>query len=249
MSGIKILVCYHKADRFLKSDILVPIHVGRAVASPEVKEALDGIIGDDTGDNISSKNISFCEITAIYWAWKNRAALNNPEYVGLAHYRRLYTLNKTRNITQKAATKDFYNHFEEEYVKNPAPLENFFRSHDIVIAHSNPSQLGTLKSYYAQCHIPEDIERALNILKVRYPQQAALADEIASRTYFHPFNMTVIKWELFEEYCRFPFGVIFDFEKTRDLAEYDLYQRRVDGFIAERLTSIFLTSSAPRARS
>lgn len=40
--------------------------------------------GDDTGDSISEKRMSFCELTVQYWAWKNVQA----DYYGLCHYRR-----------------------------------------------------------------------------------------------------------------------------------------------------------------
>ena len=60
--SVKILVGYHKPAQLLKSDILVPIHLGRALATQISKDGqmseedyqwmLDNMIGDDTGDNI-----------------------------------------------------------------------------------------------------------------------------------------------------------------------------------------------------
>ena len=70
----------------------LPLHVGR-----EGKQDL-GYIGDNTGDNISSMNPYFCELTGIYWAWKNMHA----DYIGLCHYRR-YFAGKVhdRNLSAK----------------------------------------------------------------------------------------------------------------------------------------------------
>ena len=43
----------------------IPVQVGSALNPPLP------YIGDDTGDNISERNPYFCELTGLYWAWKN----------------------------------------------------------------------------------------------------------------------------------------------------------------------------------
>lgn len=89
MSGLKILVSYHKPSTLLKNSIFVPIHLGRSLVGKVSKDETDEIfdnewmssnmIGDNTGDNISHKNRELCELTSIYWAWKNLDLLDNPE--------------------------------------------------------------------------------------------------------------------------------------------------------------------------
>ena len=77
---IKIFVATHKKYQMPTDEIYVPIHVGK-----EDKDDI-GFIGDNTGDNISSSNFRLCELTGLYWAWKNYSRLSNPDYIGFMHY-------------------------------------------------------------------------------------------------------------------------------------------------------------------
>lgn len=65
---VKILVACHKPCEVYHDDVYTPIHVGRSIS--KYKNEMKDFIGDDTGDNISTKNSSYCELTAQYWAWK-----------------------------------------------------------------------------------------------------------------------------------------------------------------------------------
>lgn len=83
---VKILVACHKADPNIRQDdIYMPIQVGKAL-HPELDL---GFQCDNTGDNISEKNGSYCELTALYWAWKN---LKDIDYIGLCHYHRYFSI-------------------------------------------------------------------------------------------------------------------------------------------------------------
>ena len=78
MSIVRIYCMAHKKYEKLNNDIYFPLQVGAALHNSL------GYHSDNTGDNISSLNPQFCELTGLYWAWKNLDA----DYVGLAHYRR-----------------------------------------------------------------------------------------------------------------------------------------------------------------
>lgn len=84
---IKIFVLEHALCElpccYDNRDIYVPIQCGRAVNEP-----IPNAIGDDAGDNISSLNARYNEMTAIYWVARHYAEIGNPEYVGFDHYRR-----------------------------------------------------------------------------------------------------------------------------------------------------------------
>lgn len=72
MSKVKIFsIYYSKQNLFhgkkaIKMDIIEPIQTGKAATGLDL-----GILSDDTGDNISSKNPYYGELTCWYWVWKN----------------------------------------------------------------------------------------------------------------------------------------------------------------------------------
>ncbi len=68
---------------FGNTEIYTPIQCGREINPP-----LPGILGDDTGDNISRLNVRYNEMTAIYWIARHLGEIGDPEYIGFDHYRR-----------------------------------------------------------------------------------------------------------------------------------------------------------------
>ncbi len=59
----------------------IPMMVGA-----NVNGVPSGYLADNTMKNISDKNPQYCELTGLYWMWKN----SNSNKVGLAHYRRFF---------------------------------------------------------------------------------------------------------------------------------------------------------------
>ena len=73
-----------------EDELYLPVQVGS-----EGKEDI-GFEKDNTGDNISGKNPFFCELTGLYWAWKNLKC----DYIGLVHYRRYFSKKKMKNLRE-----------------------------------------------------------------------------------------------------------------------------------------------------
>ncbi len=87
---LKIILVTHKEYDFPNAKYYIPIQVGKALSSHKLN-----IQGDDVGDNISIKNSSFCELTALYWVWKNNF-IGDSDYVGFVHYRRYFSGERER---------------------------------------------------------------------------------------------------------------------------------------------------------
>lgn len=86
----KILICTHMAGSCLTSNVYQPILVGKALR-PDLHLPF---IGDDSGENMSTQNGTYCELTAHYWAWKNL----NADYIGICHYRRYFDFAATDGL-------------------------------------------------------------------------------------------------------------------------------------------------------
>jgi hypothetical protein len=82
MNKLVISIATHKSYEFPNDQNYLPIQVGKAISKDDLK-----LQGDDSGDNISSLNKYFCELTAHYWMWKNVKS----DVYGLCHYRRYFS--------------------------------------------------------------------------------------------------------------------------------------------------------------
>ena len=75
----KIIVVTHKDYDMPAGDVYLPVCVGTGIPTLSGK-----FQPDNTGEHISGLNRTYCELTAIYWAWKN-LDLKALDYVGVAH--------------------------------------------------------------------------------------------------------------------------------------------------------------------
>ncbi|MDR2884605.1 MAG: DUF4422 domain-containing protein [Deferribacteraceae bacterium] len=238
--SVKIVVSCHAYRPTLPPDLFELIHAGRAIAA----NALPDIRGDDSGENISAKNRSYCELTAIYWAWKNLSELDNPDYVGLFHYRRLFDL-----ISTDPVIRDFHN-FSSKTIKRfgwSADLASkVCTGYDLILPYSEQlvnkmNRPTSLVGNYGEYHHQEDIELAIDIVKARYPAHITAINSAVNGRASYRYNMFIMKRELFSRYAEFIFSILSEVEAQIDMSKYeDDYQRRVFGFLAERLMNIFI---------
>lgn len=87
---VKVLVAAHKNYKMPTDPLYLPVFVGKEI-HPDVNHTFQG---DNTGDNISAKNPTYNELTAIYWGWKNL----DVDAMGLVHYRRYLSLNHRKSL-------------------------------------------------------------------------------------------------------------------------------------------------------
>lgn len=206
-SSLLVVLATHKPCFIPKHKYLLPVHCGRAVtalSSRDSKWMTAHTIGDNTGDNISTLNPYFCELTALYWVWKNYQIIGDPDKIGLCHYRRFFL-----DIPQNAD----------------------------VIAPVHIIRTSVLKQFQAY-HNTHLLKQAIDNIQNKDLKQSIEIYLNQNRGYF--FNMFVMKKFYFFKYCEFIFPILFQIMNLSEWEKLDNYQKRIAGFIAERLTGGFI---------
>ncbi len=243
---IAIYLSYHKNTERIDSEIIHPIHVGRKIAPEETVSQLMDIIGDDTGDNISDKNPTFCELTAQYWVWKNRRS----DYVGFFHYRRHVSFSNKFIKENKWGLTPFP-YICDDYLRkiefnDDAINKATFDADIITVKQWDVRNAGSLNNYdhYMRSspflHI-EDYENAIQIMTRIFPDYKVDADEYNSSKFGYYTNIFIMKWEIFDDYCNFLFKILFELESMTDISGYNVQEKRIFGYISEWLFGIYIT--------
>lgn len=236
---IKILVCCHKPCELPKDDIFLPIQVGAAISDVELGMQRDDQVNGMPCDNISTKNKSFCELTALYWAWKNIKKLYpNLEYIGISHYRRYFDF-ETMPIVE---IKNYNISLISTFHINKKKLFSFLKNNIAILP--SPIHLPcSVRKNWCINHYKKDIEKLEVIISTKYPTfKKAFKRVFYKRNFFSQYNMFILPIDFFMQYADWLFSIIFEFEKTTDLQNYSVYQSRLYGFLAERLLNVYMTN-------
>ena len=224
MKKIKIIVATHKKYKMPKDNMYLPLHVGS-----KGKENLE-FMRDDTENNISEKNPYFCELTGLYWAWKNLDA----DYIGLSHYRRHFSVKKHIG---KEKNKKF------ESVLNGNELRNILKDTDVVLPEKRNYYIENLYSHYEHTMYIEPLDETRKIIEEKYPEYLEEFDKLHKRTSAHMFNMFIMKKEILNEYCTWLFDILFELEKRIDVKQYDSFHARFFGRISELLLDVWINKN------
>ena len=217
MKSIKIIVATHKKYDMPKDDIYLPLHVGR-----EGKSDL-GYQGDNTGDNISTKNAFFCELTGLYWAWKNL----DIDYIGLVHYRRYFRAKKKEQERLDSVLK------REE-------LEKYLDKYDIIVPKKRKYYIETIYNHYKHTLHIETLDETIKIIQEKYPEYTPSVEKVMKHRYMHAFNMFVMKKKYINEYCEWLFSILFELENRMKDKKYDDFHARFYGRVSELLLDVWL---------
>lgn len=169
----------------------------------------DNMATDDTGKHISARNKQFCELTALYWIWKNA----KEDIVGMVHYRRHFIL-------------------PEDWVER-------MRRNEVDVILPVPLYVApSVADNYRERHDVSDWEYMMQYLQENHGAEYSQAEEFFEKNLYSPCNMFIMRKEVLDELCTWLFPILF-YAAGYGGEKKDHYQNRYPGFLSERLMSFY----------
>ncbi|MGI6229927.1 MAG: DUF4422 domain-containing protein [Tractidigestivibacter sp.] len=222
--SVKIVVVTHKQAPMPEGDLYLPLQVGKAL-HPEVDL---GIACDNTGDNISALNDKYCELTGLYWAWKNVDA----DFIGLTQYRRVFA---SSGMVRASSDQE-----KLRYALSKSEAEELCARSNLILPKPRNYYVKTLAGHFLGCSFAEedDIERFRASVGSVDQSYLPAFDEVMERTQGHMCNMFIMSHELLNQYCPWLFAVMKDLDERLDPS-----RTRMLGYFAEHMLDIWATKN------
>lgn len=218
---IKLFIATHKAFEAPKNEIYVPMHVGA-----EGKADL-GYVKDNSGDHISHLNPYFCELTALYWAWKN----DTSDYIGLVHYRR-YLANKKQRYTPNTVLDDVVVHASD--------IMSHLQQGQLIVPTKRNYYISSLYQHYASTFDKSHLDDTRNIISEMCPEYLDSFDTVMKQTSAYMFNMVIGQKKMIDQYCEWLFPILFELQNRVDMTGMSAFEKRLFGRVSERLFNVWL---------
>lgn len=194
-----------------------------------------GYLHDDDGINISEKNESYCELTALFSLWKN----SNADIKGLCHYRRFLLPDASVGIGVQRERR-----IPKSEIKNTAinrkEAESFLRNYDMIIPIPNGPFAFKVKEERLQYCFQNDLDILRETIAQEFSEYLEAYDWVMDQHVLSACNMLIAKREIFDNYCSWLFTVLAEVEQKCNIESYDTQHKRIYGYFSEHLLSVFI---------
>ena len=186
------------------------------------------------------KRNSYAEMSKLYYINElYRNGTLSSKYIGLNHYRRYFS-----------------------FLDKIPDLDKIFENYDVILNnkfHFNKN----LKQQYCSCTFCKPLEEVIKIIKEKKPEYYETAIESLNSKEGYFKNMFIMKKGDFFKYCGFIYDILFEFDRRhnftsdKDILNYlkkyyprnlILHHMRIQGFLSERLSSIFFKHNFKRIK-
>lgn len=224
----KIFVVTHKKiEKLIQKKNYSYIQVNR-----HKNEDLGFIFNDNNGKNISQKNNNYCELTALYWIWKNYKC-EDDNIIGLCHYRRFFTLNKNCKFL----------------ILNMPQIKRYLKSYDMILPQKFYFPVTTYNNYFEYGSGKEkDLKVLRKTIKKLYPDYLTAYDDFLEQKEGHYCNMMICRKKMLDDYCEWLFHILFELEKNIDLSDYTPSEARIYGYLSELLLNVYVIKNNLRVK-
>ena len=166
----------------------------------------------------------------------------SSKYIGLNHYRRYF-----------------------DFGDNIPDLDYIFKNYDVIL--NKIWKINeTVREHYCKNHICSKYDQILDIIKETKPEYYEAALKVSNDKKWYICNLFIMKREDFYNYCEFMFDILFEFDKRnnftsdKEVLNYSkslfynninksIYQSRLEGFLAERISNIFYNKNFKRIKA
>ena len=214
---VKIIVAAHKKYQMPSDGMYLPVQVGASG-----KESI-GYQRDDEGENISELNPYFCELTGIYWAWKNL----DVDYIGLAHYRRHFSIHPHR--------KDIWAN-----VLKKSDIESDLGKIKVFVPKKRRYWIESLYSHYDHTHYISQLDETRKIIEDQCADYLPSFDKVCKRNWGYMFNMMIMKREFYDDYCNWLFSILFELRDRLGEDGLTPFHSRYYGRVSEIIFDVWL---------
>lgn len=211
-----IYIVMHKRVKLPMLKGYRPIQVGYAA------EDFPGCLRDNIGYSIAEKNANYCEMTAVYWVWKNI----EDDYKGIAHYRRYFGRRPFSSSARDILSEE--------------ALKEKLRGHDIVLARPALYHISARDQLLRDCCTRETYDMLRQIVIDLDAGCRADFDAFFEGNRVCQYNMLFCGREVFDAYCAWLFPILFRLEDQVDLSAQSDYRKRLYGFLSERLLNVWV---------
>lgn len=217
---IKLMIACHKKVDVPHDPLYLPVQVG-AVGKDSI-----GFQRDDEGENISSKNPLYCELTGMYWCWKNL----DVDYIGFVHYRRYFTMKKSHDQEHPL-----------DHVLTMSQAEQLLDQYKVIVPKKRRYYIYTIYDHYSSTFTNEHLDLTKQILENKYPEYIPSWDKVMKSRSAYIFNMYIMSKEMNDSYCTWLFDILGELTKKVDVSKMTAFEKRYAGRVSERLFNVWLT--------